>query len=63
MKRVTSKYHKFSKLDAVYVKLGVSKVHTTLETGNGNLDLDKEGRLVGVEYLNAKQVTVQEHVR
>lgn len=39
--------------DAAYIKIRSSKVEESIEAGNDIImDLDKEGRLIGIEILN-----------
>lgn len=57
-------YHKFNSPDAVYVQLTRGKVHRTVVCDHGiHIDYDKNEDIVGIEYLNARQVTVQERIR
>ncbi|WP_084218986.1 DUF2283 domain-containing protein [Syntrophorhabdus aromaticivorans] len=43
-------------VDALYVRLQEKYVHKTLEIEDGlNIDLDENGKLIGVEILDATQ--------
>jgi uncharacterized protein YuzE len=42
--------------DAVYIHLGVGKIHRQAEAGPFICDMDSEGRVVGIEILSAGKV-------
>jgi uncharacterized protein YuzE len=38
--------------DALYIKLKGGKIHKTLRKGNSLIDLDKNGKTIGIEIIN-----------
>ena len=47
-----------SKADAIYLHLSDSKVEASEEVADGTiLDFDKDGRVIGIEILDASQKT------
>lgn len=41
---------------ATYIKLTDEKISKTIEQGSYYIDLDKDGKVVGIEYLNKPEV-------
>lgn len=47
------------KLDTVYVSVSKKKVYRTIEIGDILIDYDKNGKVIGIEFINPLELTYE----